>query len=253
MKQIVQAEAELRRLAPIARARLYIHRDLLRLKTVFVHDDELLIGTKELEKSGLIVEPIWNDVPLDSEGEAYLAFMASHPDFDMLIRREVAARLVGVQERLGAGRRLVIKAALRPIEVQQQLFDAELLTLHVARPKLSDEELRAELLQYVTDPRVNLPPHASGGTVDVVVREADGSDMDMGSPINDIADSSWLFYEQLSDAQRANRQRLLRAMLDEGFAPLASEWWHFSYGDQRWAQFYDREALYGAADYRKRL
>ncbi len=34
----------------------------------------------------------------------------------------------------------------------------------------------------------------------------------------------------VTTAQRANRQQLLRAMAAEGFANYSLEWWHFTFG-----------------------
>lgn len=34
------------------------------------------------------------------------------------------------------------------------------------------------------------------------------------------------------------RRLLAAALLENGFAPLPAEWWHWSYGDQQWAAFH---------------
>ena len=103
---------------------------------------------------------------------------------------------------------------------------------------------------FVSDPDIELPPHVCGAAVDVeLVDAATGQPLDFGSPINATSEKSFLHYPELTDLQRHNRQTLLVAMLTAGFASLASEWWHFSYGDQVWAWFYgESESLYSLAE-----
>jgi D-alanyl-D-alanine dipeptidase len=105
-------------------------------------------------------------------------------------------------------------------------------------------------LQFVTDPEVNPPPHSSGGTIDITLLEdSSNQPIDMGSPINMAGDVSWTdCTDDLTDAQVENRQLLTQTMLEAGFANLPSEWWHYSYGDQRWAVFYDVDPLYERAE-----
>lgn len=33
-------------------------------------------------------------------------------------------------------------------------------------------------------------------------------------------------------------------MLSVGFAPCDNEYWHFSYGDERWARYYNKKSIY---------
>nr|WP_272876316.1 M15 family metallopeptidase [Allochromatium tepidum] len=45
---------------------------------------------------------------------------------------------------------------------------------------------------------------------------------------------------------QAHRRLLLLAMLQAGFAPMPSEWWHYSYGDCYWAAYAQQpQAIYG--------
>ena len=58
--------------------------------------------------------------------------------------------------------------------------------------------------------------------------------------------------ESLADADPeaiANRRILYWAIVEAGFASNPGEWWHFSFGDQLWAQLTQAvAALYGPAE-----
>ena len=85
-----------------------------------------------------------------------------------------------------------------------------------------------------------------GAAVDVMIRDDTGTTVDMGCEVNQGEDIAWADYAGLTTLQTANRRILRDAMLEAGFAPLGSEWWHFSYGDQIWAAYYEKDyAIYG--------
>ncbi len=69
----------------------------------------------------------------------------------------------------------------------------------------------------------------------------------MGAPIN-TADISASWSTIFSKEIQSNRELLLSGMLFAGFAPLATEWWHFSYGDRLWGMYYDRPAIFNVCD-----
>jgi D-alanyl-D-alanine dipeptidase len=64
----------------------------------------------------------------------------------------------------------------------------------------------------------------------------------MGAPINHAGPESHITYDLLPADCFQARMLLCDTMLEVGFANLATEWWHFSYGDQIWAYFYGEES-----------
>lgn len=254
-KKYLRNTEELAAVPVSKRAHYYFDRSLLRTREGFTRQDEPLLRQEELHSSDLLCKPFWDDerdgAELDSEGRAFAAYRQRHPDFDLRIREQTAKKLLEAQQLLPAHLRIVLKAGLRPVEVQQAVFDMELANVKKTHPQWSHDKAYRFTLEFVTDPAVNLPPHASGGTVDVHLWDTrTNAYADLGSPINAVDDSSWGDnVAALSPRQVELRFLLRNTMLAAGFANLASEWWHFSYGDQRWAVFYDQPAaLYGAAE-----
>jgi D-alanyl-D-alanine dipeptidase len=90
----------------------------------------------------------------------------------------------------------------------------------------------------------------SGAAIDVDVMDLrTGKLVDFGCPVNTDDEIAGLTTTRLSARQQKNREILQAAMLGAGFASFQSEWWHFSYGDKTWAQFYGLEVpTYGLID-----
>ena len=251
-KRYVRSFEELATIPLAERYKYYLDRKLLAQKTTFKNTDEPLVHQSEVEAAGIKCMPFWRDEDqgdeLDSEGRAFQRYLKEHPDFGVSVRQNVLPKLVAVQKQLPAHIRLVIKAALRPVSVQRDVFQEELQNVKDQHPDWDEQQTYTYTLEFVTDPDAFLPPHASGGTLDVHLwDEAKQTYVDMGSPVNAVDDLSWSANTTgLTEQQIANRTLLRETMLAAGFAPLAAEWWHYSYGDQRWAVYYDKDPLYNA-------
>jgi D-alanyl-D-alanine dipeptidase len=71
--------------------------------------------------------------------------------------------------------------------------------------------------------------HSRGSTVDLtLVRLADKSELDMGTPFDFFSPRSWPADASVSAQARANRKILSAAMRRHGFRPHSKEWWHFT-------------------------
>jgi len=71
--------------------------------------------------------------------------------------------------------------------------------------------------------------HSRGSTVDLtLLDEKTGMLLDMGGPFDFFGELSHPDYPGVTPAQHANRMLLRQAMLDHGFKPLSTEWWHFT-------------------------
>ncbi len=147
-----------------------------------------------------------------------------------LLTREAADALRLVSDDLrGHGYRLVIYDGYRP----QRAVD------HFVRWA---EELSADAMKAVFYPDVEKRElfekgfiaqrsgHSRGSTVDLtLLEERTGRLLDMGGVFDYFGERSHPdFNGNLTQAQRDNRMLLRRAMMDRGFRPLSTEWWHFT-------------------------
>src|ERR1700723_153395 len=70
--------------------------------------------------------------------------------------------------------------------------------------------------------------HSRGSTADLTLAQADGHELDMGTPFDFFSTKSSLFSGGLGQAAEANRGELAFAMQHNGFRPYERELWHFT-------------------------
>ncbi|MCE4537080.1 M15 family metallopeptidase [Pelomonas sp. P7] len=142
------------------------------------------------------------------------------------LRREAAAALEHAAAWLHdrrPGYRLLVLDALRPQRVQQRLWD-ELqgtpLTMYLAHPE------RGSI-------------HSFGMAVDLTLLDPAGREVDMGSGFDEMTLASHPDHEAehlaqggLTAAHLVERGWLRAAMREAGFHGIATEWWHFDFGDR---------------------
>jgi len=81
--------------------------------------------------------------------------------------------------------------------------------------------------------------HSRGSTVDLMlVRRADGRELDMGSPFDFFSPKSWPSDMTVGAQAQANRALLAAAMTRGGFRPYDKEWWHFTLVDEPFPDTY---------------
>ena len=210
--------------------------------------DDPLVKITDSEK--LKIEPNWT-LENSWEGKRYADYIAEHPEYDgIYVRSELAVRLRAAAASLDDDYTLVVRAGHRPLEVQKRILIECADDYAKDNPNTSDKEALEHARIFVSDPDIKLPPHVCGAAVDIeLMNTSTGELLDFGSKINDDNDKSSLYYSDLTEEQANNRQILVKAMLDADFASYMPEWWHFSYGDQVWAWFYDKEkSLYSPLD-----
>ena len=79
--------------------------------------------------------------------------------------------------------------------------------------------------------------HSRGSTLDLTLTDGKtGVPLDMGSPYDFFGEQSWVDYDNITEAQKANRQLLQTVMLKHNFRNYPKEWWHFTL---RWEPFPD--------------
>ncbi|WP_420431929.1 M15 family metallopeptidase [Candidatus Poriferisocius sp.] len=157
----------------------------------------------------------------------------------MLVRSDVAKRLLLAERLLPSGFSLVVLDAWRSPDEQQALVcfygDGAAEDGFVA--PVSDDGCR--------------PPHTTGGTVDLTLSWLDqplalGTDYDSF----DAEAAVHAFEAPSADARvRLLRRGFAYAMSTAGFVPYDKEWWHWSHGDDVWAQAMARPALYDIVEH----
>ena len=142
------------------------------------------------------------------------------------LRREAADALEAAAAWLAErrpGYRLLVLDALRPQRVQQRLWD-ELqgtpLTMYLAHPE------RGSI-------------HSFGMAVDLTLLDPQGREVDMGSGFDEMTLASHPDHEAehlalgaLKPEHLVERGWLRAAMREAGFHGIATEWWHFDFGDR---------------------
>jgi D-alanyl-D-alanine dipeptidase len=141
------------------------------------------------------------------------------------LQNEIALRLSRVQQALEKkhpGYHLLIFDALRPVSVQQKMWDA------------LDSIVPVERAKFVSNPK-NRSLHNFGAAVDISIQDANGKLLDMGAGFDDIRKIAYPNLEDsffraglLSSQQLSNRLLLRKLMQSEGFRQLPTEWWHYN-------------------------
>jgi D-alanyl-D-alanine dipeptidase len=141
------------------------------------------------------------------------------------LQKDVAIRLGNCQKWLTSnypGMFLLVYDAVRPLEVQQRMWNA-LDSIPVARR-----------VRFVSNP-ANHSLHNYGAAIDLTICDGNGKPLDMGAGYDDMREIAYPKYEakfiasgQLSNEQVKNRTILRRAMQSQQFRQLETEWWHFN-------------------------
>jgi D-alanyl-D-alanine dipeptidase len=176
-----------------------------------------------------------------------------------------------VEELLGGQVELYVNEGYRSESLQRQLYEETFPGLiRKQHPSFSDKEVAVRRDQLIAmPPRKDSPsPHATGAAVDVRLRYAQpdlayvaGCDVRMAHMSSDTSEAVYPdYYEhqsrlnKLETEIRRNRRIfywIMRGALlddDSGFTVNPTEWWHWSYGDQMWAQLtHAPEAFFAAA------
>jgi len=154
------------------------------------------------------------------------------------LRKSVVAKLLEATKYLPQGIRFLVIEGHRPLSLQKKYFDEyfeELSGLHLDWDK---KRIYDEASKYVAPPEI-IPPHSTGGAVDLTLADESGKEIDIGTRLNADPEESnnacFTLAANISDSARANRQLLINTMSKSGFVNYPTEWWHWSYGDRYWA------------------
>ncbi|MCB0372076.1 MAG: M15 family metallopeptidase [Muricauda sp.] len=127
------------------------------------------------------------------------------------LRKETAEAIVRAQQQLRAqGLGLKLFDCYRPKPYQQRLWDK------VPNP------------DYVAPPSEG-SMHSRGAAVDLTIVDANGNELDMGTPYDFFGREAHYNYSRLPGKVIANRRLLRKTMESVGLNGIRTEWWHFSY------------------------
>ena len=159
--------------------------------------------------------------------------------------RLFAAQMLGIAgSELPKGYKFKVVDGYRPMSAQRKLYSEVFGQLKSKHPEMDDAAVADETDRWVANPKV-VPPHTTGGAVDLTVIEENGIELDIGTPINTVSPKAKTMCDGLSKEQQANRYLLIATMINAGFVNNPREWWHWSYGDRRWASVNGTHAVYG--------
>jgi len=194
----------------------------------------------------LMADPRVAAVPVRECGEPLIDVRSSllvdprkHRDSDTFhhLRAGVLERLVKAQAHLPGGLRFLVVEGYRPPDLQRRYFDEYAERLRAEHPGWPDERLRSAASRWVSPPEI--APHSAGAAVDLTLADADGRELDLGTPMNATPeDSDGACYTDaagVGEQARTHRRILGRALVSEGFVNYPTEWWHWSFGDRYWA------------------
>jgi D-alanyl-D-alanine dipeptidase len=91
----------------------------------------------------------------------------SHPELRFRVRPELAERLHRAAEMLPSDLRIGYWEGLRPLAVQRSLWERGIAYLRGLNPDAGGADLELELERYVARPEGGVPPHSTGGAVDL--------------------------------------------------------------------------------------
>lgn len=191
----------------------------------------------DLDGYDFILEPMYFKQGLSSEKNMYL-------------RKGVAEKLTAIQSKLG-GYKFKIWDGYRLREVQNNIYQKFWHELKQKQPDWSDEKLAAEVSIFVTKPDnpKRIPPHATGGAVDLTLVDKSGHELNLGTNFDYFGPEAAVYYFDGKNGNKeiSNNRKLLReALLSQGFRQDEEEWWHYDYGNQLWAAKLNKPfAIYG--------
>lgn len=130
---------------------------------------------------------------------------------DAYLRYGTVKKLMKVQEALREqGLSLKIWDAYRPVDAQYLLWEAN--------PNIT----------YIDNPSKDYSSHTQGDTVDIILVDANGNDVNMPSDYDVFSTQGDRDYTDCSAEQKANAMLLQNLMKKHGFSAYFEEWWHYS-------------------------
>ena len=174
------------------------------------------------------------------------------------LRETVYKKLKEAQNRLPKGIHFCLYEGYRSIALQKMLFEQQYKTIktrHGDWPLADIFNETTKLVSPVTNQDVshNIPPHSTGGAIDVYLIDDHGKPLEMGiHPKDWMKDKdgalSLTASNAISSIAKTNRRIMNDALQASDFVNYPTEYWHWSYGDKYWAFSKQQTfAIYGSS------
>jgi D-alanyl-D-alanine dipeptidase len=173
------------------------------------------------------------------------------------MRKSVYEKLCAAEKLLPVGMHFCLYEGWRSLKLQEELFDAMYENNQRSYPEMTANELYWETTKLISpvklpDGTQNIPPHSTGGAIDVYLIDDEAQLLDMGLPLDKWSQDTGARLSQtdslyISKEAKKNREIMSKALLEVGFINYPYEYWHWSYGDKYWAYHVNApHALYGS-------
>lgn len=231
----------------------------------------MTISASNLEQIVLISDQRVLDIPINENLEPFIdlkdyktiAFGSSpeipnNTDYTKM-RRSVYNKLIEAQKMLPDGLKLCIYEGYRSLNLQEHLFNNRYDEVKKQHPNWSHKDIFIETTRLVApvvnlDESHNIPPHATGGAIDVYLINGKREVVDMGICVEDwMKDLDGSISQtnsvKISDQAKMYRNIMSSVLTKVGFVNCPTEYWHWSFGDRYWAYHKKNEyAIYGIAN-----
>jgi len=221
-------------------------------------NDIILIASPQILKISIIEQ---HDPMVDLKQQNEISYgpspeVPNNTDYTKL-RETVYDKLLAAQKLLPKGLHFRLYEAYRSINLQKKLFDARFEKVKKQHSEWSEHDIFSETTKLISpvdneDGTKNIPPHSTGGAVDLYLVDDLGNAIDMG-----IHPKDWMSDEDGSNSltnshtislkAQKNRTIMNTALIAVGFVNYPTEYWHWSYGDRYWAYHKNKpHAIYGS-------
>ena len=175
------------------------------------------------------------------------------------VRKTIYEKLVAAQKLLLKHLRFCLYEGYLSLSLQKLLFNNHFSAIKKSHPQWSYEQIFIETTKLVSpvhnmNGSKNIPPHSTGGAIDVYLIDEFDNIVDMGLPVKDWATDIDGTLSATASLIISDEAKDHRAIMKESLSAVRSinyfaEYWHWSYGDRYWAYNTDAAcALYGTVD-----
>jgi zinc D-Ala-D-Ala dipeptidase len=161
------------------------------------------------------------------------------------IREGTAEQINIAQSLLPKGHRIMLRCGYRPLSLQKKRYLWMYKKLKKKNPTWDKKKLADETSRCVAPPEI-VPPHSTGGAVDISIIDAKGRQLDMGAHLGRFNEKTYTDSKEIPTLAKNNRKLLVKVMTEAGFVNYPTEWWHWSYGDRYWSAVKKKKfSIYG--------
>lgn len=210
----------------------------------------------------LIIPIVENHDPIvDLKNQSVIAYgpspeIPNNTDYTK-IRKTVYEKLEKAQAALPKGLHFCLYEGYRSLALQKMLFEHRFQKVQALHSEWTSDQIFDETMKLVSpvtnkNGSPNIPPHSTGGAIDVYLMDDDHHFVDMGIHPKDWMEDidgaiSETHSQKISPEAQKYRQIMSKVLEDVGFINYSTEYWHWSYGDRYWAyKSHEPAAIYGS-------